>query len=174
MDVNINNGLFVDFLECKHRAYIKLTGGIGHNSKLGNFKRQLFLDYRALAFHHLREKYSPKDVAPPSTPVAVLLSKKYPLAMDVTVTQGDLTVKIDALMLTSTADSESPHPYIPVIVGHQEKVGRTQKLLLACWASVLAVHQRAEPPFGKTIHGRHFGTSKIKINPLISEADQII
>ncbi len=109
MDGSINNRLFADFIECKHRAYLRLAGTTGHISKFEDFERQLSLDYRTRVFHHLRQDCSTNEVAPASAPLALLLSKKYHLATDVTVTKGDLVVQIDALMLTSATDGVSAH-----------------------------------------------------------------
>ena len=174
MRTDITNEVFADFTECKHRAYLRLAGKIVRNSEFSDIERRMSQDYRARACQHLLQSYTTNEVAPVSVSMPALMNKRYRLATDLTIREGDMVARLDGLMAASRTQGLMPPTYIPIMFGHEEKVSRKQKLLLAFCGSVLGVQQGANPPFGRIVHGCRFRNSKIQFDRLLGEAGQIV
>ena len=159
MKTLITNELLLDFVECRYRAYLKVTGATGQKTDLTELHGRLREDYHTRAREHLLRVYRDKgkrvctDVGP-----SVVLANRYDLAIDVTATDNNVSVRFDALLLIAAPDnvSRSQPDYISVIFVDGDKVGKGDELRLAVCASVLALWQVRRPAFGRILHGSGF------------------
>lgn len=161
------NELFSDFLECTYRVYLKLAGATGKKSEHENLHSQLAQAYHTKVRDHLLRVYSGKEVCT-DAPLAVVLAKRFDLAIDVTATDGDLPVHFDALIASPGETSPNRPRYIPVIFAPGEKVRKDDKLQLALCASVLLRQQGSTPLIGRIVHGSRFMSSIVHVNQLLA------
>jgi len=168
----ITNELLSDFVECKYRAYLKLTDTTDGKPPDG-LRSQVVSDYHIQARDHLLQVYRDKAVCT-SLPLSPVLAKRYDLAIDVTATDADVSVHFDALIAApSTASTHRPQ-YIPILFAPEETVRKEDKLLLALYASILSRQQGSEPPFGRILHGSRFASSKVHLRNLLPRAAKAV
>ena len=168
----ITNELFSDFIECKYRAYLKLTGTTGQRPP-DDLRSQLVNDYHIQARDHLLRAYRDKAVCT-DLPLSLVLAKRYDLAIDVTATDADVSVHLDALTAAPSAASTHRPQYIPILFAPEETVRNEDKLLLALHAFILSRQQGAEPLFGRILHGSRFTSSKVHLRKLLASAAKAI
>ena len=174
MATYITNQLFSDFRKCKYMAYLRLAGKTGCCSEFEGLVRRLSQDYHSDVVGHLLQHCTANDITTQPLSLTDLMRNKYSLAIDVTHSNDDITLHFDALMAFESSPNIRTAIYIPVLFGYEEKISKDQKSLLAFCASVLAVQQGFEPPFGRIIHGSRFTSSKIRLGKLLGEADLIV
>jgi hypothetical protein len=138
MKTLITNELFLDFVECRYRGYLKITGASGPKSGLVEVSGRLRESYHSQAREHLLQAYRDegKKVCTDAE-LSVVLANRYDLAIDVTVTDANLSVRFDALMAAPGSASGSQPDYIPIIFVNNDKVSTEDELRLALCASVL-------------------------------------
>ena len=162
----ITNELLSDSIECKYRAYLKLTGTTGQRPP-EDLRSQLVNDYHIQARDHLLRAYRDTAVCT-DLPLSLVLAKRYDLATDVTATNADVSVRLDALIAAPGAASTRRPQYIPVLFAPEETVRNEDKLLLALHAFILSRQQGAEPLFGRILHGSRFASSKVHLRKLLA------
>jgi hypothetical protein len=85
MKTLITNELFSDFIECRYRGYLKLTGATGQQSDLVDLSGRLREGYHSQAREHLLRVYRDegKQVCT-DVELSVVFANRYDLAIDVT------------------------------------------------------------------------------------------
>jgi len=92
--------------------------------------------------------------------LSVVLTNRYDLAIDVTATDTNASVRFDALMAAPANASGGQPDYIPIIFVNNEKVSKEDELRLALCASVLIRWHACRPSFGRIIHGSDFRSGR--------------
>ena len=102
MKTLVTNELFRDFIECRYRGYLKITGASGPKSDLVDVSGRLREGYHRQAREHLLRAYCDegKQVCT-DVGLSLVLANRYDLAIDVTATDTDASVRFDALMAAS-------------------------------------------------------------------------
>jgi hypothetical protein len=57
MDISISNELFLDFLNCRYKVYLKLTGKFGNKTDFEKFQNKMLQSYQHRAREHLLKSY---------------------------------------------------------------------------------------------------------------------
>jgi len=175
MKTLITNELFSDFIECRYRGYLKITGANGSKSDLVDVSGKLLEGYHSQAREHLLRAYRDEgkkvctDVG-----LSVVLANRYNLAIDVTATDTNASVRIDALMAAPGNASGSQPDYIPLIFVNNEKVSKEDELRLALCASVLIRWHACRPSLGRILHGSDFRVRKVKLARALEQADKAL
>lgn len=163
MKTLITNELFLDFIECRYRGYLKITGATEPKSDLLDVSVRLRERYHSQAREHLLRAYRDEskqvctDVGLP-----VVLANRCDLAIDVTATDTDVSFRFDALMAAPGNAIGSRPDYIPMIFVNNDKVSKEDELRLALCASVLIRWRTCRPSFGRILHGSGFRIRKVK------------
>jgi predicted RecB family nuclease len=175
MNTLITNDLFLDFVKCRYRGYLKLTGARGQTTDLMELQRSVREDYHTRAREHLSEIYRYKGIQVRSDiGLSAVLADRYDLALDVAATDASVAVQFDAL-IAAPGNTSGTHPdYIPVIFAHSDKVDKVHELQLALCASVLVLWQACRPSFGRILYGERFATKKIKLTKTLEEVQNIL
>jgi hypothetical protein len=97
--------------------------------------------------------------------LSVVLANRYDLAIDVTATDTNASVRFDALMAAPANASGSQPDYIPILFVNNEKVTKEDESRLALCASVLIRWHACRPSFGRILHGSDFRIRKVKLAP---------
>jgi predicted RecB family nuclease len=175
MKTLITNELFLDFIECKYRGYLKITGATEPKSELLDVSVRLREEYHSQAREHLLRAYRDegKQVCT-DVGLSVVLANRYDLAIDVTATDTNASVQFDALMAAPGNASGSHPDYIPIIFVNSEKVSKEDELRLALCASVLIGWHACRPSFGMILHGSDFRMRKVKLARALEQADKAL
>lgn len=173
MKTLITNELLLDFVECRYRGYLKLTGATGQKTDLTELHDRLREDYHNRAREHLLRVYRDKQVCT-DVGLSVVLANRYDLAIDVTATDNNVSVRFDALIAAPGNVSRSQPDYIPVIFVDSDKVSKGDELRLALCAAVLILWQVRRPAFGRILHGSNFANRKVKLARRLEEAHKAL
>src|SRR5260370_29537628 len=106
MKTLITNELFSDFIECRYRGYLKIIGANEPKSHLFEVSApRLCEGYHSQAREHLLQAYRDegKQVCT-DVELSLVLANRYDLAIDVTATDANASVRFDALL----ADPRNP------------------------------------------------------------------
>ncbi len=175
MKTLITNELFSDFIECRYRGYLKITGASGSKPDLVDVSGRLLEGYHSQAREHLLRAYRDegKQVCT-DVGLSVVLANRYDLAIDVTATDVSTSVRFDALMAAPGNASGSQPNYIPIIFVNNDKVSKEDELRLALCASVLIRWHAFRPSFGRILHGSGFRMRKVKLARALEQADKAL
>lgn len=168
--MKITNQLFLDYVECKYRAHLRLTGSAGRTSEISDFASAQLRAYRIRACRHLRRQFATTGQVISSLPSPFPLTEDFVLATDVVVAHSDIVAHIDAILRAPQSDVGV---YNPVMFAYEDKIRKHHKLLLAFGANALARQQGTEVPIGTIVHGGSFRNSKVTLEPLLKEADRV-
>ncbi|HYL74780.1 MAG TPA: IS66 family transposase [Bryobacteraceae bacterium] len=175
MKTLITNELFSDFVECRYRGYLKITGASGPTSDLIDVSGRLREGYHSQAREHLLRTYRDKGKqACTDVGLSVVLANRYDLAIDVTATDTNVSVRFDALMAAPGNATGSQPDYIPIIFVNNDKVSREDELRLALCAWVLIRWHACRPSFGRILHSSDFRIRKIKLARVLEQADRAL
>jgi predicted RecB family nuclease len=175
MKTLITNELFSDFIECRYRGYLKINGASEPKSHLLEVSARLREGYHSQAREHLLRAYRDegKQVCT-DVGLSVVLASRYDLAIDVTATDANASVRFDALMAAPGNASGSQPDYIPIIFVNNEKVCKEDELRLAMCALVLIRCHTCRPSFGRILHGSDFRIRKVKLTRSLEQADRAL
>jgi len=174
MESFITNEIFSDFLQCRYKAYLRLSGRTGRALETHNLRGQLLQDYCTRARVHLLRAYRDREICPPGSSLSSVLGMRYDLALDVIATHDDIVVHFDALMAGPKVASTSQPAYIPVTFVYEDKIRKAHRLLLALCASVLARQQANGLPSGRIVYGTHFTSTKVQLVKLLVEGEKAL
>jgi len=175
MKTLITNELFLDFIECRYRGYLKITGATEPKSDLLDVSGRLRQGYHSQAREHLLRAYRDegKQVCT-DVGLSVVLANRYDLAIDVTATDTNATVRFDALVAVPGNASGSRADYIPIIFVNNDKASKEDELRLALCASVLIRWHACRPSFGRILYGSDFRIRKVKLARALEQADRVL
>jgi predicted RecB family nuclease len=175
MKTVITNELFSDFIECRYRGYLRITGVSEPQSDLPDVSRRLREGYRSQAREHLLRAYRDecKQVCT-DIGLSAVLANRYDLAIDVTATDTNASVLFDALMAVPGNLNGSQPGYTPVIFVDNEKISKEDELRLGLCASVLIRWHACRPSFGRILHGSDFRMRKVKLDRALVQADKVL
>jgi len=172
MSVPISDRLFLNYLQCKYKAYLKLAGKCGTKGECEIFLDDQSATYRRNAREHFQQI---NPIAPhPETTIAFKYIKKQKqgVATDVSIANDRHDLTLDAVELAATSSSQKP-VYNPVIFLPHHKTTKQDKLLLAFCGLVLSHEQKCEPSSGRFIFGNKLLSSKVQLPSLIKAAGKI-
>ena len=175
MKTLITNELFLDFIECRYRGYLKITGATEPQSGLLDVSGRLRERYHSQARERLLRAYSDKaNQVCTDVGLSVVLANRFDLAIDVTATDANASVRFDALMAApANARGSQPH-YIPIIFVNNEKISTEDELQLALCASTLIRWHACRPSFGRILYGSDFRIRKVKLARALEKADRAL
>jgi hypothetical protein len=165
MKTLVTSELFSDFIECRYKAYLKITGANGQKPDLVDVSGRLRESYHSRAREHLLRAYNDgaKRVCTDAG-LSVVLANRYDLAIDVTATDTTASLCFDALMAAPGNVSEGQPDYIPCLFVNNDKISREDELRLALCASVLIRWHACRPSFGRILYGSDFRIRKVNVD----------
>lgn len=172
MSVPISDRLFLNYLQCKYKAYLKLAGKCGIKGEY-----EIFLDAQSSAYRRsAREHFQQiNQIIPLPESIATFkdVKKQQPaLATDVAIANDRHDLTLDAIKLAATSSSQKP-VYNPIIFLPHHKTTKQDKLLLAFCGLALSHEQKTEPSSGRFIFGDKLLSSKVQLPSLIKAAGKI-
>jgi predicted RecB family nuclease len=175
MKTLVTNDVFLDFIECRYRWYLKLTGAAGQRPGLVDLSDKLREAYHSQAREHLLQihrdegKHVCTDVG-----LSGVFANRYDLAIDVTATDANASVLFDALMATPGNLNGRPPDYIPVIFVNNDKLSKEDELRLGLCASVLIRWHACRPSFGRILYGSDLRIRRVKLDRALVQANKVL
>jgi predicted RecB family nuclease len=173
--LKITDEVFTEYLHCKYKAYLILTGVVREPSDYEQWLRRPEEEYTAVATRALFDR---EDVyfIPSQTPIT-----REDLTQGITTVIGphvedeSFAFAFHALQRVPGASSVGPFHYVPVLFcGTGQSVSETQKLLLACGTLVLEKLQDVRPPSGMVICGGAYKARRVDLEAQQLKAQKII
>ena len=96
MPIPISNDLFRDFLYCKYKAHLKISGKCGQKSDYEKLAIQLSDEYRRIATNHLLRSRSNTEICQNRNDLPKALRHGYAIVTDGRATVDDASVHFDA------------------------------------------------------------------------------
>ena len=172
MAVQMSDKLFLDYLHCKYKAYLKLAGKSGIKGDYEKFLDDQDASYRRCAWEHFQQSKQIIPLPEAITTFKDVKKQKPAVATDVSIVNDRYDLILDAVELKSQALAQKPI-YHPIIYLPHQKISKQDKLLLAFCGSALSHEQKAETTSGSFILGDKLSTSKVQLSSLIKVAGKI-
>ncbi len=160
MRINITNGIYLDFLNCKYKANLKMNGLKGEKSEYEKIETRFASKYRENVIHHMGEKYCKKTVGS-HIPFTDLLESGLDIAYDINIKGKDYFVSCDAIFVVSLSGPQ----LIPVLFIHRENVKIFDKMSLAFSALFIERKIGHVLPYGRIIYGNQFKNVRVNLAP---------
>ena len=175
MNTPVTNELFGDFIECPYRGYLRLTGALGRRTDFVELSERLRESYHSRAREHLMRIYRDKGKQVcTGVGLSIVFADRYDLAIDVAATDGNVSIRFDALMAAPGSTNTGQPDYIPIVFVNNEKINKEDHLRLALCASVLIRWNACRPSFGNILHGSDFKMTKVKLAKTLPKADRAL
>jgi predicted RecB family nuclease len=171
MQIQISERLFLDFLQCKLKAFLNFSGRSGVKTEFDEFRDENYAEYCKRA----RKCLLNCDAAAISHAIASFkeMRKLYiSVEAGVKICNDRHSLILDAAELASQSTSLNP-VYNPIIFLPHQKISSQHKLLLAFYGSALSHEQKRDPTSGRIIFGNNLSSAKIQLASLIRTVRKI-
>lgn len=170
----VTNDTFVNFLQCKRKAFLRAADVRGQPADVETVLLDLGRDFRRQALEALLGPYRPQDVLndPPSLELALMSQPQ--VIVNATASGDGMSSLIQAAERMKEMDQHDAPVYVPILFVLNETISRTDKLLLAFNALAMSSVQGVLPPIGKIVHGSTSRVLKCKIEPLVGEVRKVM
>ena len=165
MQIQISERLFLDFLQCKLKAFLNFSGRSGVKTEFDEFRDENYAEYCKRA----RKCLLNCDAAAISHAIASFkeMRKLYiSVEAGVKICNDRHSLILDTAELASQSTSLNP-VYNPIIFLPHQKISSQHKLLLAFYGSALSHEQKRDPTSGRIIFGNNLSSAKIQLASLI-------
>ena len=115
MNTTISTDLFIDYLICPHKAYLKTKGKSGRRSEYEKLQIHLAKDYQSRAEEHLLQSYCTAEVSQSPDSLGSAMKHGYALITNVLTSVENISMHFDALLRTTKRTSSLGSVYIPVL-----------------------------------------------------------
>jgi hypothetical protein len=153
MATKITRDIIESWLNCKYKAYLKLTGESGTPSDYEAMTKAAGQLSREEAIAKLVARYGEGDACRDMAVTAATLKQGKMLLADAELRDEGLSLRFDALKRADGSSKVGDHHYLPVLQHWAGKVRRQQKVLLALHGLALARVQGLRPAVGLIARG---------------------
>ena len=171
--VNFNTTVFSAYLKCPTKAHLVAAGDRGVGNTYAKWVQAREEGYLKRAIDRWRQRILQADFCvAPST--ENLKAAKWTLAVDVQVRSKDTESRLHAVERVGSGRPGQPAQFIPIRFLPNNKLTRSDRLLLVFDALVLAESLGREVPLAKIIHGDDYLPRKVNVRPLLRETRKLI
>ncbi len=173
MPISISNDLFRDFLNCKYKAFLKISGRSGQKSDYENLQAALLQDYRHQAEKHLLHSLRP-DATVEHDPASLseAIGRGPAAITSAKVAADGISCHFDALIRVSASSCRAE--YLPILYQYANQISKYEKLLLAFCGLALTRLQGGKVPIGKIICGFEHTTAGVQLAKLLGPAKKTL
>jgi predicted RecB family nuclease len=169
MSTLITVEIFRAFLDCKTKAFLKLSAETEPEFEIIEWKKNQFDDYRRICLTKIRENndgigYSAGTLFPSNSEIS-----KCDFMIDCIWQTYNLQSRIDALEYLASNNKRKKHLFLPIRFVPNEKITNNDRLQLAFDALVISCVYNQTPSLGKIIYGSKYKTTKIDLVNLIEK-----
>ena len=171
MKNQITPELFLDYLKCHYKVYLKMTGKLGTISDFQKMETELKHEYADCVCEKLSKSYTISQMSLSPKSLIKALKRGYNLIIKSHVIIDNLSVDFDALILSK---EKLVLKYYPILFVNNENIHKHDKLLLAFDGLVLSKIIKYQTRYGRIIRGQAFTSAKVYIDRLIPSVEQIL
>lgn len=172
MPIPISDRLFIDYIRCKYKAYLKFSGESGVKGDLEIYQDDKHAEYRQRAREHLLRAERNTEPFILTGTFKDVKKQNLSIATAISISNNKNSLILDAVELASQSSPHKP-VYHPILFLPQRKITKQDKLLLAFCGLTLSHEQKVEPTIGKIIFGDNFSSSKVQLASLIKAAGKV-
>jgi predicted RecB family nuclease len=173
-DLMVTNDIFVSFLNCNRKAFLRAAGTPGHPTDIETVMLDLGRAYRRQALQVFVAPYPAQNVLHDPPRLEEVLKSPTQVIVNATASADGLSSLVQAAERVKGVDQQKAPVFAPVLFILNETVSQADKMLLAFNALVLSSVQGVLPPTGKIVHGSIYKVLKCKIEPLIGEVRKLV
>jgi predicted RecB family nuclease len=166
--VPITNDLFHDFLQCKYKAYLKLTGISGRESEYENLCTALLRDYRPQAEEHLLNSLRAHSMERDPPSLSEAMQRGPEVIIGGSIATDGMVCRFDAIVRASLALARPE--YLPVLYACANQTSLFDRSRLAFCGLALTSLQGSKAPIGKIVHGLPPTISNLQLPKLLPQA----
>jgi predicted RecB family nuclease len=163
MATRITRDVIESDLNCKFKGHLKLAGEPGKLSDYELLMREAGERVRLAATALLLARHKEGEVLRGLTATPTVLGQSVPLLLDVTVEDGEFSVRFDALQRAAGPSRLGDFHYVPMLFHEAEKPARKPRALLELLGRVLGIIQGRVPGWGILIHGPNGDIKRLKL-----------
>jgi predicted RecB family nuclease len=174
MSGKITNDVLEARLRCRYKAHLEMVGERGephdHEVLMQESRERL----RQAATAKLLARHAGQEVPTGLPLTADLLNRGLPLLLDAIFEDGDLSVRLDALVRVEGDSALGGFHYVPVLFHEAEKATAGLRLLLGLYGAILAGVQGNEPAIGILFHGQACQESRARLAGVSRQARRLL
>ena len=171
MKACISTELFLDYLKCQYKVYLKAAGKSEIISDFQKLEVELKQEYADRACKNFLKSYPTNQISRSPKSLINTLKNNCKLIINAHATIENLSVNFDVLIL---AKGKLVSKYIPILFVYNEQIHRHDRLLLAFGGLVLTKLLNCQTRFGRIIRGKAFTSTKVHIDKLIPSVELIL
>lgn len=169
---DISDRLFLHYLQCHHKAFLKLSGKRGVKSEFEIFQDENYAKYCKRARERLLITGGSTAISTVNSSFKEIKKQNLSVAVGISISNDKHSLILDAAELASQSSPRKP-VYNPIIFLPHQKISKQHKLLLAFYGSALGHEQKIEPASGRIIFGANFSSTKVQLTSLIKTVSKI-
>lgn len=159
----INNEIFESFINCKYKAYLKLSGTSGNISEYEIMQNEIRVLYKMGALKNILSAYKEKEILN-NTDLNSAIEDGKKAIVNAHVNCDGLQSYCDLMEKISGKSDLGLFHYVPFVFIAKEKVSKEDKLMLAYNGLVIGYMQNRQPKYGEVIYGKPFKRTKINLD----------
>jgi predicted RecB family nuclease len=171
MKDRISSELFLDYLKCPYKVYLKSTGKLGTISDFQKLEVKLKKDYANYAYRILSKSYPTEQISISPKYLIYALKNNYKLIIKAHATIDHLSAYFDAIILSKEKHTSKCHP---ILLVYNENIHKHDRLLLALSGLALTKITNRQAGYGRIIRGKTFTSTRVYIDKLIPSVEQIL
>ncbi|HUY92234.1 MAG TPA: TM0106 family RecB-like putative nuclease [Pirellulales bacterium] len=169
----ISNEVFVSFITCRRKAFIKQTGQVGEEADIERVQLQLDKKYLGSGLDRFLAQQAVSEILrdPPSLEIAIQSRVRF--VVGATALVGNLCSRLDLLERLDDGEKNAAM-YAPVLFVRSNKVTKSDRLLLAFQALTFSHVHGAVPVVGKIIFGGEFRLVRVRLASLVDDVRRMV
>jgi predicted RecB family nuclease len=174
MTIKITSEVLESYIHCKFKGSLKLAEQQGTKCDFEAMLKKLRAEVILKAIATIISRY-PGDQVARNFPLTTAGLKRGPqYILDGTLEDETLALHFDGLKRMEGESKLGDFHYLPVLFHEGRQVKKEQKLLLEVYGTFLSGLQGRAPAYGIIWHGRECKATRVRLNPDLRKAEQIL
>ncbi len=148
MNLRITDIIFVDYLNCSYKAYLKIHGKNGRKTDFEIMQNRLSNEYRTSAIDFLKNRWK-KDKILGDSSLSQFRKGNYRKGINIRERVEEFDVLCDGII----KEPKSSDEFVPIVFINKDNLAITDKLCLAFCGVALGTTLKIMPSFGRIIYG---------------------
>lgn len=167
--MRIQDDIFESYLNCKHKAYLKIIGKAEVPNSFQNFDERSLCKRKEAYYDELSSKQNVRYLDEDSNLTLAELQVGYDYILNATMVNSYYSIHLDVLKRVTKESSLGSFSYVPISVLTHNRILKNDRLLLAFKALPLSVLQNRAPTHGIIVYNGSFRTRRVLLSALKSQ-----
>jgi predicted RecB family nuclease len=174
MAAKITRDVLESYLCCKYKGYLKQTGQAGTPSDYETLRTALRSEVKHGAIAKIVAQHQANHILRNVVLTTSVLKCGPIFVLEATVEDDLLSLGLDGLKKVPGASTLGEFLYLPMLFHEGQHVRQEQRLLLELYGLLLSRYQASAPTSGIIWYGREEKATRIKLNPDLGTAEQLL